>query len=153
VDIQKKIKADIERVGWSVVSVFSDGEEPGFSYTIGLSRTFSHPEIIVFGIPPEAAHGMCSSIVKNTLRKGGSAIPGPLYDNIADGYGIRFIRVDSAFRDQRMLLLKLCYDDPRKVLALQMVWPDPDNKFPWEAGFDHRYDLAQPLLGKVPLVQ
>ncbi len=152
-DIQKKIKADIKRVGWSLISVLSDGKEPGFSYTIGLSKTFSHPEIIVFGVPPEAAHGMCSNIVESTLRKDKSVTPGRLYDKIADGYRIKFIQVDGAFKDQRMLLLKLCYDDPGKVLAFQMVWPDPNNKFPWEAGFDHRYDLAQPLLGKVPLVQ
>ena len=150
-DIQEKIKADIERVGWSLISVLSNGEEPGFSYTIGLSKTFSHPEIIIFGIPSKAAHGMCNNIVKNILRKEKSLIPGRLYDKIADGFGITFIQVDGVFRDQRMLLLNLYYDDPGKVLALQMVWPDPNSKFPWEAGFDHRYDIAQPLLGKVPL--
>jgi hypothetical protein len=32
--------------------------------------------------------------------------------------------------------------------ALQLLWPDKDNRFPWEEGFDEEYVRHQPLLDR-----
>jgi len=31
--------------------------------------------------------------------------------------------------------------------ALQLVWPDKQNRLPWEPGYDQRFSKKQPMLG------
>ena len=32
-------------------------------------------------------------------------------------------------------------------IGVQLAWPDRSGRLPWEAGFDHRLLLAQPVVG------
>ena len=42
-----KVLSDIEEYGWHVVKVMEDNSGPGFCYSIGLFKTFGHPEIMI----------------------------------------------------------------------------------------------------------
>lgn len=33
-----------------------EDDQPGWAYTVGLSQTFEHPELILFGLPLDVAH-------------------------------------------------------------------------------------------------
>jgi Domain of unknown function (DUF4262) len=41
----EKVVADLETFGWHVVCVKEDSVGPAFAYSIGLQKTFGHPEI------------------------------------------------------------------------------------------------------------
>ena len=48
-----QMRDDIATYGWHVIKVLEDDEGPGFAFTIGLHQRFAHPELIVFGLPPD----------------------------------------------------------------------------------------------------
>jgi hypothetical protein len=46
----------IERDGWTAMHVEAGHDNPSWSYTIGLTESFDHPELVVVGLhPPDAA--------------------------------------------------------------------------------------------------
>ena len=59
--IEQQIKECIEEFGWFVGMFESTNNEPSFAYTIGLWKTFSHPEIISFGLPIETLQTILNS--------------------------------------------------------------------------------------------
>lgn len=46
-----KVLDDVAKYGWHMITVPDEDERPGFTYTIGLFKSFGHPELIVFGLP------------------------------------------------------------------------------------------------------
>ncbi len=45
------MRSDVEKFGWHVLKIFSDTESaPSFAYTVGLEKTFDHPELVIFGL-------------------------------------------------------------------------------------------------------
>src|SRR4051812_23358833 len=58
----RKLLADVERHGWHVIGVEEDEEGPAFAYSIGLYRSFGHPEVIVFGLPVRVLHRVINAV-------------------------------------------------------------------------------------------
>ena len=50
--------------GWVCIHITDGADDPPFSYTVGLFRTYSHPELIVFGLPQEQANTLLSQAVE-----------------------------------------------------------------------------------------
>lgn len=142
--VDTAIDDKIRRYGFAVVSVLGDGSAPGFSYTVGLTKTYLQPEIIVFGLPPSAAHGVIAAAV-NIMEDNG-AIPRmePL-QRVASGTGVIFVPIVNFGANEYMKACRARYGDEYR--AIQMVWPDPSGLFPWEDGFDERFSAAQINLG------
>jgi len=59
---EKKLVADIEELGWHVLKVLEDDNGPGFVYSVGLFKTFNHPEIIIVGLKLDLAHILINNI-------------------------------------------------------------------------------------------
>ena len=55
-DSDRKVIHDVETHGWHVVNILPESETPGWAFTIGLGQSFSHAEIVVFGLDSELAH-------------------------------------------------------------------------------------------------
>lgn len=147
-NINQKIKDDIARDGVSIISVMSDGENPGFAYTVGLWETYKHPELITVGLPPQAAHGIFGEVMR-MLDKGEAIETMKRYDRLAN-LPLAFINVESKHKEQYMLMLDNHYGaESENIHAMQMLWPDPKGVLPYEAGYDSKYDEAQPMLGSV----
>ena len=51
--LESKIHDDVQRYGWHAVSI-SDIAPP-FLYSVGLMKTFNHPEAIIFGLETQNA--------------------------------------------------------------------------------------------------
>jgi hypothetical protein len=45
------IAADVDRTGWSCITIHDIA--PPFAYTVGLMKTYDHPELILFGRPDD----------------------------------------------------------------------------------------------------
>lgn len=52
----RKVLDDVETHGWHVVKVMGDETGPGFGYSVGLWKTFRHPEIIIIGLKLDLIH-------------------------------------------------------------------------------------------------
>ena len=61
-DRERKVVSDIEEFGWHVVMIPDDDEGPAFAYSIGLFKSFGHPEVILFGLDLGVMHQIINLI-------------------------------------------------------------------------------------------
>jgi hypothetical protein len=114
------------RVGWSITAVTASARNPTWAYTIGLSTSFDHPELVVVGVTPEQA-----AVGLNEL--GGRVADGEAFDrwSTADvlGVEVRFAEVHPAHFDLGTFDQWIAYHDAvggawPPARALQVVLPD-----------------------------
>lgn len=140
-----EIVENIEKHHCHIVMVIGD-HLPGFAYSIGLFESFGHPEIICFGMDlsmmAELINDACDSIKQgNTF---GTYIP---YPDFLEGVDVKFVTVDQSFYGDYFNFAINYYGD-ENFPAMQMVWPDKENKFPWEENFYEPWKFQQPLLDR-----
>lgn len=138
-----RIQSIIDENGWAVQSVFPvQGQpvKPGFSYTVGLTPR-DLPEVLVYGLPPKTATMILNSVARS-MTEGTLFVAGRPYAELAN-MPVWFLDVDDL---EPLAVARKLYTDVR---AIQMVWPDPAGKYPWEDDFDQEMLAVQPLAGPV----
>lgn len=143
-DYEDIIRDHIERFGWHVVLIPSDGEGPGFAYTIGLFKTFRSPEMIVFGLPQEVMHAVVNHAGEE-FKAGRSVELNKPLDGYLQGYPIVFKEVKKKHYREYFGYARWYYAG-ELFSAVQCVWPDKAAHFPWDHGFDPDCLKFQPLL-------
>ena len=147
----EKIDWIIASKGWAVEPVpartDTDPPMPGYAYTIGLPEAFGFPEVIVFGLTPVAASGLLGLVVD--LCAGGTELPiGVEVVGLYDGeQRAAFAPVDidewgGLFETGRAWRRGAAFE------VVQLLWPDRRGFLPYEAGFDRRVRMAQPVIGR-----
>lgn len=63
----KKLLSDIDSHGWHVLKIMDDDNGSSFCYSVGLFKTFNHPEIIIIGLKPDLAHTLINNIGEDIL--------------------------------------------------------------------------------------
>lgn len=142
--------AHIEKHGLSVIVIEADAYLPGFAYSIGLWKKFGHPEIIAFGLPPETLHAIINDVAA-LVKQGGKMEAGKDYPDIFANSPARFLQVDPRnMTDYFGYALDYygTYENTHDFPALQLVWPDRNQRFPWEDGFEEGFTHHQPLLDR-----
>lgn len=131
----------VEEYGCTVVSVKRTTYGLGWSYTVGVFDTSGKPEIITVGLSPETSHSALNAAAK-LLRAGVDLTRGRHRDLIGE--------VECEFRpvDPKWIVhlmgWALWYYDGDRFPVLQAVYPDLQNRFPEEEGFDKSFE--QPLM-------
>lgn len=145
-DLLAQTKINIAKFGLQVIMVNSSDYSPSFSYSIGLFDTYKQPEIICFGLPDTIAHEIINDVA--ALIKQGETIK-----TYSDYSGI--------FKDSRAIFLPvdernipdylgaaINYYGETTFPAVQLIWTDRNNKFPWEENFEEKFLHIQPLLDR-----
>jgi hypothetical protein len=139
-EVVATLKRRIAREGWAMASVGIKSVAATFVYTVGLQKTFRHPDLIMFGIAPPQAKEVFEVIVERV--KAGE----PVHEGVM------------VLGAARVPLMPLLADTSRVELMvppqlargrydyLQVVWPDGKERFPWETGFDKRRLRSQSYL-------
>jgi hypothetical protein len=139
-EVVASLKRRIAREGWAMAGVGTRNAAATYVYTVGLQKTFAHPDLIMFGIAPERAKSVLDIIAKR-VKAGepvheGVMILGaaelPLMPRTADAARVELLVPAQLARGR--------YD------YVQIVWPDGKERFPWEAGFDKRRLRSQSFL-------
>lgn len=143
-DGDRKMLANIVRVGWAVLGIPGDEEGPGYGFSIGLYRTFGHPEIILIGLPWETTH-RCINSVGAAIEAGMRYEAGKQYDDVAEGFLSAFELVDPSYYKAYIGTAGWFYQG-WNFPVLQLVWPDRDGVFPWEPNAKPGHQTRQPLL-------
>jgi len=138
---EAEFDAMIREYGWGVQAVFASEDGPGFAYTVGLARK-GLPEIIVFGLPPEAAHPFLNQLGRRFETEGVPALDVDLFD-VAEGYPARLLPVSRSAADEYMFATKHRYPG---YSAVQLVWCDKHRHFPWDPAFPDALRGQQPIL-------
>ena len=142
-DIQQMVKEH----GWYVALFEAEDSMPAFGYTIGLYKTFKHPEIIAFGLPVDVLAALLNLV--GDMVKSGTAIQQELsYPNILTNMPVTFKRVHKDNMPDYFGYGIDFYGD-KPFHAFQLFWPDEQAAFPWEDSFDDNLRLYQPLLYEV----
>ena len=132
---------NVEKFGCHILQVKGTSTTPGWSYSIGLYDTARQPEIIAVGMPQALA---VSSINKaaNLLREGVNLTTGR-HANLITSREAEFRPADPKWVD-RLMGRALWYYEDELPPTLQLIYPDLNNRFQYEADFDERF--RQPLL-------
>ena len=84
--------ADVAQSGLHVVCGASIGGAPAFAYSIGLFRSFDHPEVAIFGLASGALEGAVRRVGER-VRAGQRFDEGDVADGIVQGRAVAFRRI------------------------------------------------------------
>lgn len=146
--VQQQIIDGIEQNGWFAVNYIPGPDDPQerFTYTVGLTKTATWPEIICFGLDSERCVGM----LRDTIRECWERRIRP-----ADGVGLTKV-IQGLAGLSRVDGLPLPYfamadwyadhsGTPNSAERLQLVWPDAYGRFPDDPNCDpHVRELQTP---------
>lgn len=141
---QALVSSNIEEHGWHCIVVAPKPDETfeEFVYTIGLHERFNHPEIMIFGLPRDAARGIlaeCVSLVESGVRL---PVEEPVREVLDGDYSVVFKPVQRDKFDE-FLGTAVRYYDGQKFDALVLFWPNKQHQYPW--------DVAEPTLQREAL--
>ena len=152
----EKLISDIHVYGWHCIHVADEhhpehaqqnaalGPHPiydaAFSYTVGLSLTLAHPELVLVG-RWKHNHAIVSAAVSEIERELRFEV-GSRSDQVLEGYEVCFGAVAPARREE--LLTYASWANRRRSFdALQLILPDSTGHWPWDVGY---VSVPQPLL-------
>lgn len=139
-------KSNIEKYGLSIIQIESTKYLPSFAYSVGLTETFHHPEIICFGLNTQLLHDLINDVVE-IIKKEGRLNPEKEYQNIFKDSRAKFLPIDPR-NIEDYFKVAIQYFGSQKINGLQLIWTDRNNKFPWEDGFEEKFKFVQPLLDR-----
>jgi uncharacterized protein DUF4262/sigma-54 interacting transcriptional regulator len=113
----------------------------GWSYTLGVFDTSGKPEIITIGLQPETAHFALNEAAK-LLRTGVDLTKGRHGDLVGE-VECEFRPVDPKWI-RHLMGWAVWYYEGTDFPVLQAVYPDLENRFPEDEGFDTAFE--QPLM-------
>jgi hypothetical protein len=142
---ENRTTSDIQKFGLTVIIIEATEYLPSFAYSIGLWQKYNHPEIICFGLSTKSLHTIINNVAD--IIKSGQIIEAvKRYDQVFQSGSAEFLTVDS-----RNLIdyFGTAIDYYGTTFpALQLVWSDRQDKFPWQDGFEDEFIYKQPLLDR-----
>ncbi|RFZ92343.1 DUF4262 domain-containing protein [Mucilaginibacter conchicola] len=145
-DYEQIVIDNIAKYGCHLTLIESNGYTPAFIYSIGLYQNYGHPEIICVGLDINVMAAIING-AKDMAAAGETIVTGKLYQGFLQDYDVQFLEVQELNYFDYLGFGSKFYqgiDYP----VLQMVWPDKQNKFPWEDGFNEDWKYKQPLLDR-----
>jgi hypothetical protein len=143
-DVELRVRGDIARHGWHVALVPPEAGTPGWALTIGLLERFDHPELVVFG-PDLSVLGPLLNHLGGRVRDGERLGDGELRHQVLATHPVVFRAVAPKWID--VFLGNAAWHYRRRDFpALQVFWPDPAGRFPWDPAADPIWLQEQPLL-------
>lgn len=141
-----RVLADIDEHGVHIVHVPEDAHGPGHSFTIGMPYSFDHPELIVFGMPPEIAQDLLNAVADEAADGTRFAADGQ-HDDLLQGYPVKFFDVPKGWYRQ-FLATALWAHEGDDFACLQLVWPDKQGRWPWHDDVRDGFAQMQPVLSR-----
>ncbi len=145
-DLLEETKLNIEKFGLQVIMVAATNYSPSFAYSIGLTKTYYHPEIICFGLSNSLGQEIINDVAE-MIKNGAIIDSGKIYTEIFKDSRATFLNVDKRnIRDYFGAALNFYENETFE--ALQLIWTDRNDRFPWEENFEAIFLYKQPLLDR-----
>ncbi|GAB2669473.1 hypothetical protein GCM10027036_23730 [Flavihumibacter cheonanensis] len=143
---EEKLIEDIKKYGLAVIMMEATDYLPSFAFTIGLWKNFNHPELISFGLPINTLHSILN--LGGALVKKGVCFQVEVnYDDFFENGSSQFVQVDpECIKDY--FGYAIWFNQTSNFPAMQLVWTDRQNRYPWEDGFEEEFKFIQPLLDR-----
>jgi len=145
-DDESSLASDIKKFGWKVMILEATDYLPAFAYTVGLWKNYNHPEIISFGLTTKTLHTILNE-AGEIARSGQNIEVGRSYNDFFENNNTQFVKVD-----QRNVAdyfgYAINFYHTTEIPAIQLVWTDRNNIFPWDKGYEAEFEHKQPLLDR-----
>lgn len=142
----QKTNSDIEKYGLTVIVIEATEYLPSFAYSIGLWKKFGHPELISFGLTTKTLHAIIN-LAADLVKSGQKIQVNKTYTDFFETGKSVFLAVDKRnIRDYFGYAID--YYNTIDFPALQLVWTDRNDRFPWDEGFEEEFIYKQPLLDR-----
>lgn len=143
---EEKLISDINKYGWTVLVMEATEYLPSFAYTVGLWKNYHHPELISFGLTTGTLQSILN--IGGELAKAGKSLEVDTdYDDFFNNGTAQFLQVDPRNLND-YFGYAIWFNDENIFPALQLVWTDRNNKYPWNQDFEKEYVFRQPLLDR-----
>jgi hypothetical protein len=139
-----RLLADVSQRGFHVLLVEPGSDAPSYALSVGLFRSFDHPEVAVFGLPPELLTGAIERVGER-VRAGARFEHGAIAEGLVPGRLAAF-RTVAPRRYPAYLGYAVWYHGGPFFPALQCIWSDGEGRFPWAPWFPREARDAQPVL-------
>lgn len=141
---EKRITEDVQKFGWHVGLFEQTENEPSFAYTVGLWKTYGHPEIISFGLTTKTLHDILNNAGEK-VKEGNILTTEQDNLDVFETVPAQFITVDKN-RISDYFGYCMWFNDYKDFPALQLVWTDRQGRFPWQPEFEKEFDDRQIIL-------
>ena len=138
-----RLMADVAQAGYHVVGGAPTGGAPAFAFSVGLFRSFDHPEVAVFGLSMEVLDGAVRRVAER-VRAGARFDEGDVGEALVDGRATAFRRIVPRHYATH-LGHAVWYHGGARFPALQAIWSEGGH-FPWERWFPRGLREDQPVL-------
>ncbi len=140
----REFVAEVRKFGWMATHVYAGDATPSFTYTTGLSVLRNQPELIVFCLDMETAHGVLSNVVREADKRPSLPIGAPISGVLESGGIVLF--PTTAAKHAEWLLRSVWFYGTDDFPCQQVVFPDRNGRFPWQDGVDPAFRDLQPDL-------
>jgi len=143
-EVDRRVRSDVDAHGWHVVKIMGDDRAPPWAFTIGLEHSFSHPEVLIFGMELELLHRLLNhvgALVRTGRRFDDVERPAGVLEKHPPAFRPVLARWHGAFVGNAAWFYR-----ERPFRVLQCFWPDAAGHLPWDANFDPAWAGRQPLL-------
>lgn len=137
-----RVRETIAMEGFQIV--LFPPQRPIWSIAVGLQQSFDHPEVLVFGLPPQIMHQMILNLASG-VRNGERFDHGSRTDAVLQNLTCELRTIDPTWHELLLGPLNPLYEGAAPRM-LQCTWPDKQGKLPHEEGFDAAYRARQPQL-------
>lgn len=144
-DEQKAID-NINQYGCHVLMILEGDGQPQFTYTIGINKMQSKPDLVIVGLKHELAH-LFANGYKDRVLAGEVFLPGKFYPGFLEGFDVCFVNVPK-WRYKEYFGWGLWLHQGEDFEMLQMVWPTTDGLWPWNKHKNEYYQWVQPILSE-----
>lgn len=145
-ELDKEIQNNIDLYGLNVRHVIEDKKGPAFSYSIGLFKSYGHPEIIIIGLKSQLSQILLNNIAFDI--KGGKVFTPLKYEaDVLDNFDCYFVEVEKSNYDDYVGGAQRYYGSDNFPL-LQCIYPTTKGIYPWQSEWPDSKNL-QPLLGLI----
>jgi len=128
---EEKALKDIEEYGCHVLHVMEEDDYPRFTYSIGIEKTSSQPEVIVTGLKQEIAHWMVNEYNRR-VRAGECFEQDKFYSDFLEGFEVTFKEVEKKHYPEYFGWGKWLYKG-EDFRVLQLIYPNTSGAWPWQA--------------------
>ena len=148
-EAEKKIIRNIEEFGCHVTSVFDPkGDEPNFTYSTGISNSYSAPELIIVGLDSQLSHTIIN-LYAERVENGEKYNTESFYLGFLSGFEVCFRTVSSEHKKSFMLSSCWLYGN-NNFEAIQLIFPTTSGVWPWEPEASESFKELQSSLQNEP---
>lgn len=141
----QELAADVEQHKWVVLKIGTPGGDE-YGYSVGLTRSFGHPELVVTGLDDDTMQELINE-VGEAIEAGEAFHDGDVSPEFLEGYDVTFRAVPPALRATHFAHADRFYAG-RDFALLQIIYPDDQRRWPWDAGVAADFRKGQPVLGR-----